>query len=111
MLRKAHFLVEGLVVHADRMRRNLESTHGLYHSGAVLLALARNGITREDAYAAVQKVAMRCWEEERGFEALVREDEQIMGWLSRQQLADCFDLDRHLAHVDELFERVLGASA
>jgi adenylosuccinate lyase len=110
MLRKMHFLIDGLVVHADRMRRNLDSSHGLYHSGAVLLALARNGILREDAYAAVQKVAMRCWQEEREFESLVREDAQITGWLSPKQLAECFDLGRHLAHVDALFARVLAAN-
>jgi adenylosuccinate lyase len=108
MLRKAQFLIEGLVVHPDRMRQNMDSTHGLFHSGAVLLALAQSGITREDAYAAVQKLAMRCWQEKRSFEALVREDAQIGKWLNRRQLTECFDLDRHLAHVDALFERVLG---
>jgi adenylosuccinate lyase len=102
-------LIDGLLVHADRMRRNLDSSHGLYHSGAVLLALARHGVLREEAYAAVQKVALRCWQEESDFAALVREDAQITGWLNPQQLADCFDLGRHLAHVDAIFERVLAA--
>jgi adenylosuccinate lyase len=108
MLKKAVFLMQGLVVFPERMRRNLESTHGLYHSGAVLLALARNGISREDAYAAVQKVAMRCWEEERSFEALVRDDAEITDWLNAEQLDECFSLERHLGQVDMLFDRVLG---
>jgi len=108
MLKKAVFLMQGLVVFPERMRRNLESTHGLYHSGAVLLALARNGISREDAYAAVQKVAMRCWEEERSFEALVRDDSEITDWLNAEQLDECFSLERHLGQVDMLFDRVLG---
>jgi len=110
MLRKAIFLIDGLVVFPERMKRNLESTHGLYHSGAVLLALARNGITREDAYSAVQRVAMRCWEEERSFESLVREDEAICGWLSGDELDACFDLQRHLGQVDMLFARVLDGA-
>jgi adenylosuccinate lyase len=110
MLKKAIFLMEGLVVFPERMRANLESTHGLYHSGAVLLALARNGISREDAYAAVQKVAMRCWEEEKSFESLVREDAAITGWLDSKQLEECFSLERHIGQVEMLFDRVLAGA-
>jgi adenylosuccinate lyase len=108
MLKKAIFVVQGLAVFPERMRRNLESTHGLYHSGTVLLALARNGVSREDAYAAVQKVAMRCWEEEKSFENLVRADAGITKWLDAEQLDECFSLERHLKQVDLLFDRVLG---
>jgi len=107
MLRKAIFLMEGLVVDTDRMQQNLELTHGLYHSGAVLLALAQGGISREDAYAAVQAVAMRCWETGTDFETLVRQDKKIIGWLDEDQLNRCFSLERHLSSVDMLFARVL----
>jgi adenylosuccinate lyase len=109
MLRKAVFLMEGLVVFPDRMKRNLDSTHGLYHSGAVLLALAKNGIKREDAYAVVQRVAMRCWDEEKAFDVLAREDAEILSMLESDQLEACFSLDRHLGQVDMLFERVVGS--
>jgi adenylosuccinate lyase len=108
MLKKSHFLFEGLRVFPERMKRNLESTYGLYHSGAVLLALAKAGITREDAYAAVQVVAMRAWEEEADFEQLCRADARITSWLSPEALDHCFSLERHLAHVDTIFDRVLA---
>jgi adenylosuccinate lyase len=108
MLEKCRFLIEGLRVFPDRMRHNLESSHGLYHSGAVLLALARTGIRREDAYEAVQKLALRSWEQGESFESLCRADPRITGWLAAAELDRCFRLERHLAHVDMLFDRVLA---
>ncbi len=108
MLGKAIFLMEGLVVFPERMEQNLESTHGLYHSGAVLLALAKAGVSREDAYAAVQKAAMQCWETGRSFEELAREAPDID--LPAAEMDACFSRERHMAHVDTLFDRVLGAS-
>ena len=107
MLRKTVFLVEGLRVFPERMREILESTGGLYHSGAVLLALAREGLTREDAYALVQSVAMRSWETKVGFEELARQDEELNRHLSKEALDACFDPERHIRHVDTLFDRVL----
>jgi adenylosuccinate lyase len=107
MLRKAYTLIDGLRVFPERMLETMESTGGLYHSGAVLLALARKGLSREDAYRIVQSVAMKSWEDGVAFAELARRDSELTGHLDANELDACFDLERHLAHVDEIFDRVL----
>src|SRR3989440_4877773 len=77
MLDQFAWLVDGLVVHADRMRRNLDASHGLYFSQRVLLALVESGLGRDDAYRLVQAHAARAWDEERDFRALVQADPAI----------------------------------
>jgi adenylosuccinate lyase len=109
MLRKAIFLMEGLRVFADRMRETMESTGGLYHSGAVLLALARKGLSREDAYRLVQSIAMESWESGRAFEELSRGSAKLTSHLDTAELDACFDPQRHLRHIDTIFERVLAS--
>jgi adenylosuccinate lyase len=110
MLRKAYDLIDGLRVFPERMEETLESTGGLYHSGAVLLALARKGLTREEAYRIVQTVAMQSWEEGVPFAQLARRDSEMTSHLDANELDACFDRERHLAHVDEIFDRVLQKS-
>ncbi len=108
MLRTMTGIVDGMRVSPERMRANLENGRGLHHSGAVLLALARAGVSREDAYAVVQQHAMRAFEEQLEFEPLIRADAQIGQWLAPKALDACFDRERHLRHVDTIFERVLA---
>jgi adenylosuccinate lyase len=108
MLLKSTQLMDGLRVFPERMQANLDLTRGLWHSGAILLDLARHGISREDAYAAVQKVALHAWETKQDFESLARADARLNELLTPEELDKCFRLDRHLAHVDELFTRVLA---
>ena len=108
MLRKTTPMIAGLRVFPERMLENLESTGGLYHSGAILLALARKGLTREDAYRVVQTAAMRSWEEKRPFEEIARADGELTQHLGSKELDACFDLQRHLRHVDTIFARVLA---
>jgi len=108
MLRKTVPMIAGLRIFPERMMENLESTGGLYHSGAILLALAREGLTREEAYRIVQTAAMRSWEEKRPFEVVAREDGELTQHLDSAALDACFDLQRHLRHVDTIFARVLG---
>ncbi len=107
LLAKTHWLVSGLVVHADRMRENLESLRGVIFSGQVLLELTRKGVTREDAYAMVQPLAMRVWDEDRDFRALVREDASIAKHLEPREIESIFDLGTQLRNVGKIFERVL----
>src|ERR671933_1176704 len=71
MLDRFRWLVEGLVVHADRMRRNLDLSHGLVFSHRLLLALVEAGLGRDEAYRLVQRHAQRAWDEERDFRELV----------------------------------------
>jgi adenylosuccinate lyase len=95
--------MEGLVVYPERMRRNLESSHGLVFSHGLLLALIESGMARDEAYRLVQAHAMRAWEEEQSFDELVRSDPAIAG---RVDLDAVFDLDSTVRHVDAVFERL-----
>jgi adenylosuccinate lyase len=102
MLDRFAWLVEGLVVFAERMRRNLESSHSLFFSQRVLLALVESGLARDDAYRLVQRNAMRAWEEDQDFRELVRQDAEIA---SRLELDSVFALEPYTRHVDTVFER------
>ncbi len=107
MLKKMRWVIEGLRVFPERMRENMDRERGLYHSGALLLALARAGVSREDAYVIAQENALRAWEGEGDFESLVRADPRVKQHLSADELDAVFDLQRHLEHVDRIFDRVL----
>jgi adenylosuccinate lyase len=103
MLDRFGWLMEGLVVRIDRMRRNLDASHGLFFSQRVLLALVDSGLERAAAYALVQRNAMRAHEEERDFRELVREDPEVAGHVD---LDAVFDLTAFTRHVDIVFERL-----
>jgi adenylosuccinate lyase len=103
MLDRFAWLVEGLVVLPERMRSNLESTHGLFFSQRVLLALVEAGLARDEAYRLVQEHALRAWDEELDFRTLVEADDRIAG---RIDLAAAFDLGAYTRHVDAVFERL-----
>jgi adenylosuccinate lyase len=103
MLDRFCWIVDGLVVHPERMRRNLDSSHGLVFSHRLLLALVDSGLARDDAYRLVQRHAMEAWEQERDFGRLVRADPEIAG---RVDLDAVFDLEATVRHVDTVFERL-----
>jgi adenylosuccinate lyase len=103
MLDRFAWLVEGLVVRAERMRLNLDSSHGLFFSQRLLLALVESGLGRDEAYRLVQGHAMRAWDEERDFRELVSADETIA---ARVDLDAVFDLSAYTRHVDTVFERL-----
>jgi adenylosuccinate lyase len=92
-------VAEGMVVHPDRMRANLDASHGLVFSQPVLLALVESGMTRDDAYRVVQRDAARTWEEGRPFRDVLGEDPEVLDALGVARLDDCFDLDRALQHA------------
>ena len=106
MLDRFAWLVEGMVVRPDRMRRNLDASHGLFFSQRLLLALVESGLERADAYALVQRNAMRAWEEERDFPTLVRADAEIAGGLGAATLDEVFSLEPYTRHVDAVFDRL-----
>jgi adenylosuccinate lyase len=103
MLDRFAWLVEGLVVFPERMRRNLEQSHFLFFSQRVLLALVESGLARDEAYRLVQRASMRAWEEEQDFRELVRTDGEIAG---RIDLDEAFSLEPYTLHVDTVFERL-----
>jgi adenylosuccinate lyase len=103
MLDRFAWLVEGLVVREERMRRNLEASHFLFFSQRVLLALVESGLGRDEAYRLVQRNAMRAWDEELDFRELVRRDDEIS---SRVDLDAAFDFGAYTRHVDTVFARL-----
>jgi len=110
LLDKTTRLVDTLMVHEARMRRNLDLTRGLVFSGQVLLDLAAAGMLREQAYRTVQTHAMRAWEEEGDFRAAIEQDAEVRAILKPEQIAESFSLDRQLRNVDKIFARVFGTA-
>jgi adenylosuccinate lyase len=108
MLARTRWLVEGMVVDTGRMRRNLDSTRGLIFSGQLLLDLAAAGMLREQAYRIVQSHAMHAWKSDGDFRAAVENDPEILKFLSVDKLGAAFSLERYLAHIDYIFERVFS---
>lgn len=106
LLAKTIWLIDGMIVLPDRMKKNLDLTKGLVFSGQVLLDLAAAGMLREDAYRTVQAHAMRCWQEDGNFQSAILTDSAISKYLTNHQLTESFSLQRQLRNVDKIFERV-----
>ena len=96
------------MVYPEAMRANLERLGGLVHSQRVLLALTQAGMSREDAYAAVQRNAMEAWKERSDFRGLLEADADVAKHLDGDALSALFDLGGHTQHVDMIFARVFG---
>ncbi|BBL78419.1 adenylosuccinate lyase [Rubrobacter xylanophilus] len=105
MLRTTRRVLEGLEVDVKRMRGNLNLGGGIVFSGRVLLALVEAGMSRDDAYALVQRAAMRAWEGEGDFRALLEEEEEVRERLG-EELEGLFDPSYHLRNLDVVFDRV-----
>ena len=101
-------VIDGLEVDPDRMRENLNASHGLVFSQAVLLALIEAGWTRDDAYRAVQRDAVRSWEDRRSFLAVLLEDHDVVDALGQTRLEACFDLVAALAHAGRSVDALDG---
>jgi adenylosuccinate lyase len=110
MLDRFAWLVEGLVVRTEQMRRNLDLSHGLFFSQRLLLALVESGLSREEAYRLVQGHALRAWEEEVDFPKLVRADSEVTKRLDPATLDSIFDLSHYTRHVDTVFDRLHAIS-
>ena len=108
MLARATRLIDGLVVHPERMMENLMRTGGLCFSEAVLLSLVRAGLPRQEAYVMVQRCAMAAHAGEGTFRENLGADADIAAHLSAEQLDDAFDLQHHLRHVGTIMERTFS---
>ncbi len=104
-------LLDGLVVKPERMRENMERSYGLYFSQRVLTALIATGLPRQQAYEAVQRLAMQSWENRTPFPELVRADADMSSRLGEAALAELFDPAYYLQHEDEIFARVFKNAA
>jgi adenylosuccinate lyase len=101
-------VISKLLVYPESMQRNLDRLGGLIHSQRVLLALTQKGMSREGAYAAVQRNAMPVWRGEGNFLDLLKGDNEINSLMKDSELEALFDLNYHFKHVDIIFDRVFG---
>ena len=99
-------IMANLNVYPERMKWNLELTHGLVFSQRVLLALIDKGLSRQQAYKMVQRNAMTCWREGTEFLKLLEADNEIMASISQTELRSLFEYDYYLKHIDEIFGRL-----
>ena len=106
MLQTMTTVIRGLVVHADRMRANVESTRGVIYSGQVLLALMRQGLSRTQAYELVQRNALAAWRNGGNFQDYLLRDPAIRRHLTPQIVKRCLDPRVHTRHVNQIFKRV-----
>ncbi|MBY0431968.1 MAG: adenylosuccinate lyase [Rhodospirillales bacterium] len=101
-------VVDKLVIYPDAIERNLNQLGGLVFSQRVLLALTQAGMSREDAYSAVQRNAMEVWHGRGNFLDLLKADQEVTAKLPAPRLEELFDLGYHTKHVDTIFQRVFG---
>jgi len=108
MLNRFTELVDKLIVYPDRMLANLTMTRGVIFSQMVLLRLVDKGMSRENAYAVVQKNAMKSWQEDEDFKQLILDDAEVMSCLSAEDIDAAFKVENFLRHTDLIFDRVFG---
>jgi adenylosuccinate lyase len=108
MLARFSDMIDKLVVYPERMLSNLHMTHGVVFSQMILLALIEKGTTREDAYATVQRNAMKSWQEGLEFKELLIEDKEVAKFLQEKDLVQIFNISNFLKNVDYIFNRVFG---
>ncbi|MDI3503312.1 MAG: adenylosuccinate lyase [Candidatus Cloacimonadota bacterium] len=105
MLVKCTTLIDTLAVYPENMMKNIELTGGLVFSQALLLHLAKTGMSREKAYSLVQRAAMQSISEGEDFKSLILADKEITTALSRETVAGIFSYDRYLRQVDYIYRR------
>jgi len=108
MLNRLTGILSGLQVYPERMKENLNRSYGLYNSQNVLIRLTEKGMTREDAYALVQKNAMMSWKTKKQFKNLLTKDREVKKHISTRELNDIFDLRHYFRNIDYLYKRVFG---
>ena len=109
-LARATGLIDKLVIYPEAIRANLDRLGGLVHSQRVLLALTQAGMSREDAYSAVQRNAMPVWEGRGKFPDLLKADPEVTRHLKPKEIEALFDEAYHTKHVDTIFRRVFGGA-
>ncbi len=99
-------IMKGLNVYVDKMRQNIDITHGLVYSQRVMLALIDKGLARQKAYEVVQRNAMKTWAEGTDFLGLLKKDKEVAAVLSPDALEKLFDYTYYLRHIDAVFDRL-----
>ncbi|MEA3223388.1 MAG: adenylosuccinate lyase [Thermodesulfobacteriota bacterium] len=101
-------IMDGLSVYPENMKKNIDLTKGLWHSGRVLLALVEEGIQRDKAYVWVQRNALAVWEGRASFKDLIERDKDITAVLSQERIDSLFEISQYLAYVDTIMKRVFN---
>lgn len=102
-------VIDKMLIFPDNMLDNMNKFPGLVMSQRVLLALTQAGVSREDAYAMVQRNALKVWEHRTDFREELLADEEVCKALSKDEINEKFDMGYHTKHVDTIFARVFGA--
>jgi adenylosuccinate lyase len=108
MLHRLTGMLAGLQIYPARMKENMACSYGLYNSQHVLISLTEKGLTREDAYALVQKNAMLSWKKRKDFKEMLLKDPIVRKYLNRRDLDAIFDLKHYFKNIDFIFQRVFG---
>ncbi|AFM24161.1 adenylosuccinate lyase [Desulfomonile tiedjei] len=108
MIHRLTSVVRNMVVYKERMLENLNLGRGLIFSEAILIRLVDKGLTREAAYAMVQRNAMRAWEEKTPFMEELLKDTELLEYLTPSEIESAFDVDHALRWVDAIFGRVFS---
>ena len=103
-------IIKNLVVDKNKMLENLTMTKYLYNSQRVMLELVKKGLTRENAYKEVQKIAMKSWKNEKSFKDLISQNKKIKTLLGAKEIESIFDIKYHYKHLDKIFKKVLNNS-
>ena len=106
MLKKAIELIKNLILYPEKMKENLNLTHGLIFSQAVMLALTKKGLSREESYKLVQRNAMKVWDENISFYEALKGDNEFLVVISMNEIEDIFKLENRLKNLDTIFTRV-----
>lgn len=107
-LERVKNVFKNLIVYPEKMQKNLDITKGLYHSEAILIALIKKGLTRQDAYKLTQSVAMRCYEGGLDFVTELKKDAPLKQYLSEKEIQETCTNEHYFRHVDTIFKRVYG---
>ncbi|HVZ40313.1 MAG TPA: adenylosuccinate lyase [Candidatus Kapabacteria bacterium] len=105
MLDKMSSMIEHLLVYPENMRKNLEITSGLHFSQTILLALAKKGLSREEAYGIVQRNAMEVWRTREQFPEVLKRDAELTAVLPPAEIDELCDLQKSIRNVDYIFQR------
>jgi len=111
MLHRLTGILQGLQVYPERMKENMGRSYGLHNSQNVLIRLTEKGLSREEAYAVVQRNAMTSWKKRKPFKELLLKDKAVKQHLTRKDLDAIFDLSHYLENIDYILKRVFGKTA
>lgn len=105
LLHRVNFILQNLHIYPENMQDNIERTGGLFYSQSLLLLLVEKGMSREDAYSAVQSMAMRVWAKEGTLKSLTLSNPEIMQRVNQTDIEQLFDIERYYKNIDAIYKK------